>query len=292
MITVHRVEQVFRAEAALLQVGYYPALRQNGEAGKQSGAVHQRPCRQMRTAAARYLGLEEFQVRMLRKALAVFGVEAEKQVLLAPHDALRQTRGAAGVKQQQIVARHRPGAPVIRPNEGGGSFIRRRPSRARRTAVVNPEPQLYVGHPRPNPIDHRNEGAVEYDASDVAIFPKINELIRAITVVGVERHETTAKRGERGLEIFETVKQILRHLVLPLQSGIDQKGCKRRSAPIEVPPNPRPVTLNQSDGVRDFLGYRSVDVGEIPTIRHGALASCDSASSCCDTALPAPPALT
>ena len=85
-----------------------PARRQRRQGVDQAGPVHQRRRRQARRARPVELPGKLVDVGWWRQAAAAQLVEGAEQVVLPPHHPLGHARRAAGVEQQEVIARAAP----------------------------------------------------------------------------------------------------------------------------------------------------------------------------------------
>ncbi len=109
-VALHVVEELLGAEVATLHRGDRPADHQVADGVEQPGAVHQRRCGHVARAGLVDPFGDGLEVLFGRHALLVVRVEHAEQVVLAPHHTLGHAGGAAGVEQQEVVARCGPRA--------------------------------------------------------------------------------------------------------------------------------------------------------------------------------------
>ena len=164
------------------------------------------------------------------------GVEDDEEVVLAPHHALGHPGGAAGVEQEEVVAVASPRRDRAVPGRRRRVLVRRRPLGARARAVVDAEPRADARHPVADAVDALGELAVEDDGHRVGVVPEVDELVVAVAVVRVDRHERDLERGEHRLEVLGAVAEVLGDLVLACDAGVQQCPGHAVGPPVEVPP--------------------------------------------------------
>ena len=281
-MALHVVEELLGAEVAALHRGDRPADHQVADRVEQPGAVHQR--RGGHVARARLgdpVG-DGLEVLLGWHALLVVRVEHAEQVVLAPHDALGHAGGAAGVEQQEVVARSAPGRVHVVVGAGaGGVLVRRGPLGARAGSVVDPQPQGDLGNPIADGLALVGERAVEHDGGGVGVVPEVHQLVGGVAVVGVDDGEARLEGGEDRLEVLRAVVEVLRDLVLFGRAGSQEcRGDPVRTS-IEVGPRVGASALLLCERVGDARRHGLPQVSEVPAglgRRHPVDGSADPAN--------------
>ena len=141
-----------------------------------------------------------------------------EQVVLTPHHALRHAGRATGVEEAEVVPASSSGRADLRitrrrPRRGLPTRSRwrsRGTDRSRRRRGSRPHLRERRTEPR-HPI---GEAAVEYDRGRVGVRPEECELLVAVAVVRVDRHQARLQGREDGLEVLVAVVEVLGDLVL------------------------------------------------------------------------------
>ena len=275
-VVVARLPQRLGVERAPGQRHHAPAEGQLGERHDVAGAVHQRSRGQHDRRRPRRAG-EELAVGRDRRAVAQrergrLGRQPHERVLL-PHHALGQAGRAPGVQEPPVAAR-----PTPRPHDRALGRRRRggvgvdRPVGTRLAAVVDPQPQPHLRQPVADALDGRRERAVEHDGRGVGVVPQVDELVVAVAVVGVDRHHRRLEAGEDAPHVGRVVGEVLRHLVLVAQPGVEQRARQSVRPTVELGPAHRARTVDGGRRVAAQLGADLPEVREVPP-RHGVPSS-------------------
>ena len=214
---------------------------------KAAGPVHERAGRHQRHAARARLegGAHPIQTAVDVVVAHTAVDEPGEEVVLAPHDALGHPGRAAGVEHVEVVAAASPRR--AHPADGGlgGVLVGGGPVGAGPAAVVDPEPALHARHTVEDALDALGERAVEHDRHRVGVVPEIRELVVAVAVVRVDRHEPDLHGAERGLDVLGAVVEVDRDLVLLRHAEIEQELRHPVGPAVEVGPRHVAPTLGR-----------------------------------------------
>ena len=85
-----------------------------------------------------------------------------------------------------------------------------------------------VGHSDRGAASTRSvKRAVEHDRHAVGVVPEVRELVVAVAVVGVDRHEPRVERRHRGLDVLGAVVEVDGDLVLQPRAALDERRAER-----------------------------------------------------------------
>ena len=274
LLALNGIQHLGGIVLAALQQAHPAALGQDGVRREGTRPVHQRAgrhqCHRCRARLQRGAHALEPAVHVVVAHAAVD--EPSKQVVLAPHDALGHPGRAAGVEHVEVVAAAAPWR--ARPADRGlrHVLVRRGPVGARARAVVDPQPALDAGHAVEDPLYPVGEHTVEHDPHRVGVVPQVAELVVAVAVVGVDRHQADFHCGVGGLDVLRRVVQVDRHLVLLRDAEVEQELRHAVGPVVELVP--RQVATALCDGhcvgldVRhDLPDVRVVPVSHARSIR-------------------------
>ena len=107
---------------------------------------------------------------------------------------------------------------------------------------------------------------MEHDRLGVGVVEEVGDLLRAVPVVGVDRHHAGLERGDERLQVLDAVVQVAGDLRLVAEPGGHEVGGEGAGPPIELAPRDDPVALHLARPVGDPGGDGLVDVGEVPVV--------------------------
>ena len=117
------------------------------------------------------------------------------------------------------------------------------------------------------PFEQLGEAGVEHHGLGVGVVEQVDDLVRAVAVVRVDRHHRRLERGDHGLHVLGTVVQVAGHLGLMAQAGGDEVGGQRVGPAVELAPRDRAIALDLARPIGHSCGDRLEDVGEVPVGR-------------------------
>ena len=190
------------------------------------GAVHERTGGHA-PGAGLQAALGDLLRRLDRRAAATRATHRpEEDVFVAPHDALRHARGAAGVQDvERVGGARREVARGARGRERG--FVRDRPDRRAgagiaREVVVDRDEGLQLGQIRGDGGELGRELGVEDDGARVGVVEEVPQLLLDVAVVDVDRHRAELERGEHAFEVLDAVVEVQGDVVTGADAAVLQ----------------------------------------------------------------------
>ena len=182
---------------------------------------------------------------------------------LAPHDALGHARGATRVDEDLVVGAPAPGTPNRSVHRSRDQMvIRDRPGRAVGGVAADPDPEPDLGNVRSHGFNQCGERSVEDHRHRVGVVPEVRQLLRAVAVIGVDRHEAGLEGGEERLHVLRAVVQVVRDLVLQSHAAGQKGGGERVGALVQLGPREAARALHLGWAVAACVGDLLPEVGE------------------------------
>ena len=269
-LALDRVEQLDGIEGTTGQGDDAPTAAERRQTGEVAGAVHLGASRQERRGRSGERPADVGEGSRLVQRVAEGRGHLDGEVVLTPHDALRHTGRSAGVQHVEVVARATPRGNHALRRRLCRILVRCRPVWARAAPVVDPQPHLHLREAGTDRLDRVGERSVEDDAARVGVVPQVEQLVGGVSVVRVDRDKRALERREHRLHVLRAVVQVLSDGLLALEPGVEQPLRDAVGAAVGFSPRPVQVTVDECDGVGQFVSDDFPDVGEVP-FPHGPL---------------------
>ena len=140
--------------------------------------------------------------------------------------------------------------------------IRDRPGRAVGGVAADPDPEPDLGNVRSHGFNQCGERSVEDHRHRVGVVPEVRQLLRAVAVIGVDRHEAGLEGGEERLHVLRAVVQVVRDLVLQSHAAGQKGGGERVGALVQLGPREAARALHLGWAVAACVGDLLPEVGE------------------------------
>ena len=194
-------------------------------------------------------------------------VEAGEHVVLAPHHALGHPRRPAGVQQVEVVGRAAPRRADASWRRRRGHRVVDRPVRARRRAVVHPDPALHRRHPlahRRAALGERRRGRSPPRRRRCSTGSRARPRCSGSSCSPGRTppcRSRTSTRGTRGS---------CRGSAPPSTAGpgpaASSVAAMPSARPVELRPRRRPLPLDLGHCLREPVGVALPHIGEVPAV--------------------------
>ena len=237
--------QLVGVEPAAPEQHHRAAHHECRDGEEQRSAVHERRSAEVHRAAALGVQRRGDGTHLIgrsghlesRRHVTGEGQRAE-QIDVAPHDALGQPGGAAGVEEQQIVARPLDGCRRIGRFE---HVVVPEGAVEQRCPVVDLQQQPQVWCAAADVGEPVGQRAVEHQHLGVGVGQDVGHLVGEVAVVHVHRGGTHLERGEHRLDVLRAVVEQLRHLAVGADAVLAECAGQPCRPVLEVAPAQLPV---------------------------------------------------